>query len=91
MKPPAGQQRRRKQYSIESVRGKEADWRRINQEKESRLKKKTKRKQTAEAALEEQKPEKQKVGVPGTVAQKAEERRRKIENGTIEQLRVAKS
>ena len=53
MKPPAGQQRRRKQYSIESVRGKEADWRRINQEKESRLKKKTKRKQTAEAALEE--------------------------------------
>ena len=86
-KPLAGSSRRRKQYySIESERGREADWRRTNQEKDSRLKKKAKIKQTIEAAQKEQK---QKVVVPGTAAQKADEIRRKIESGSTEQLRVA--
>ena len=80
-----GQQRRKEQYSIESERGREANWMRINQKKESRLKKKAKRKQTAEAALKEQKPEKQKVGVPG-IAQKAKER----EGGNYQQTRGQK-
>ena len=41
--------------SIESEGGREAGWRRTNQEKESRLKKKAKRKQTVEVAQKEQK------------------------------------
>ena len=40
---------------IESERGREADWRRTNQENESRLKKKGKRRQIAKAAQKEQK------------------------------------
>lgn len=36
--------------SIESKRGREEDWKTTNQEKEIRLKKKAKRRQTAEAA-----------------------------------------
>ena len=35
--------------SVESEREREADWRRTNQKKKRRLKKKTERKQTAEA------------------------------------------
>ena len=74
--------------SIESERDREADWRRKNQKKERRLKKKAKRRQTnTEVAWNRSRKAEGSCGA----AQKAEESRRKIESGSIEWLRVAES
>ena len=59
------------------------------QRKESRLKKTAKRRQAAEK--QHRKNRSREAVYNSTAAQKAEESRRKIESGSIEQLRVAES
>ena len=60
-------------------------------EERKQIKEESKKKADCRSSVERIEAEKQKVVVPGTAAQKAEESRRKIESGSIQQLRVAES